>query len=304
MHAPLDSRLLKSFILLVETGSITETSRRIGRSQPAVSLQIQRLRDATGVNLFTTVGRKLVLTSDGELLLGYARTILNLQEEVQLRLSVPKLTGHVVLGIPDLYAACLLPSILSDFYNASPQVEIELKCMLSSQLMGMLERDEIDLALLTGMRAFKDGDLVAQEHLVWVTGESRSPHEENPVPLAVLPPGNVFRDFALAGLEKIGRKWRISCVSASIGGLHAAILGGTSVGVVVKGAVIPGMRQLSEAEGYPTLPRVDIVLHRSGKRVNPAADAMADIISQNLARSSIAPTTNLLTTQAGSGSHE
>lgn len=303
MQTPLDLRLLQSFVLLVETGSVSETSRRIGRTQPAVSLQMRRLQEATGTKLFTTVGRKLVLTSDGELLLGYARTILSLQDEVQVRLFAPKLTGHVILGIPDLYAAYLLPSILSEYCSAFPEVEIELRCMLSSALMTLLERDEIDLALVTGMRAFKDGALVAQEPLVWVAGESRSIHEENPIPLALLPPGNVFRDFALAGLEKTGRAWKIVCVSESIGGLQAAVLGGTAVSIVGRSSVLPGMRQLGQAESFPMLPKADLVLHRSGKRKNAAADAMADLITRNLARSGIAPTNRTVTTQAGSGSH-
>jgi DNA-binding transcriptional LysR family regulator len=287
----------------VETGSVSETSRRVGRTQPAVSLQMRRLEEATGVDLFTTVGRKLVLTADGELLLGYARTIMSLQEEVKVRLSAPKLSGKVIFGTPDLYAAYLLPAILSEFCSAFPNVEIEVRCSLSSRLMASLERDEIDLALVTGMRAFKEGELVAQEPLVWVTGEARSPHEENPVPLAVLPPGNVFRDLALAGLERIGRKWKIVCVSESIGGLQAAILGGIAVGVVGKSSVLPGMRQLGRSDSFPALPKVDLILYRAGGRNNPAADAMADLISHHFDRSSIAPTGRTVKTQAGSGSH-
>jgi DNA-binding transcriptional LysR family regulator len=303
MKSPLDLRLLQAFILLVETGSVSETSRRIGRTQPAVSLQMRRLEDATGAELFTTVGRRLVLTADGELLLGYARTIMSLQEEVKVRLSAPKLSGRVIFGTPDLYAAYLLPSILSEFCNAFPNVEIEVRCSLSSKLMALLERDEIDLALVTGMRAFRDGELVAQEPLVWVAGEMRSPHNENPVPLAVLPPGNVFRDLGLAGLDRTGRKWKLACVSESIGGLQAAVLGGIAVSVVGKSSVLPGMRQLGRAESFPVLPKVDLVLYRAGGRDNPAADAMADLIAHHFARSSIAPTGKTVKTQAGSGSH-
>jgi len=303
MKPPLDLRLLQAFILLVETGSVSETSRRVGRTQPAVSLQMRRLEEATGVDLFTTVGRKLVLTADGELLLGYARTIMSLQDEVKVRLSAPKLSGKVIFGTPDLYAAYLLPAILSEFCSAFPNVEIEVRCSLSSRLMASLERDEIDLALVTGMRAFKEGELVAQEPLVWVAGEARSPHEENPVPLAVLPPGNVFRDLALAGLERIGRKWKIVCVSESIGGLQAAILGGIAVGVVGKSSVLPGMRQLGRPDSFPALPKVDLILYRAGGRNNPAADAMADLITHHFDRSSIAPTGRTVKTQAGSGSH-
>jgi DNA-binding transcriptional LysR family regulator len=301
---PLDLRLLQAFIVLVQTGSFSETSRRLGRTQPAVSLQLRRLEEITGAVLFTRVGRKLVLTDDGEIILGYARTIMGLQDELRSRLAAPKLDGQVVLGTPDLYAAYLLPAILSDFRRAYPNVNVELRCALSSKLMGSLERAEIDLALVTGMPAFKDGELVAQETLVWVTGESSSIHRENPVPLAMLPPGNIFRDHGLAALESIGRTWRLACISESIGGLQAAVFAGIAVSVVGKSSVLPGMRELGRSESFPTLPKVDLVLYRSARRPNPAAEAMAEFIVRHFGNSALAPASRIVRTQAGSGSHD
>lgn len=304
MKHPLDLRLLQAFILFVETGSVSETARRIGRSQPAVSLQLRRLEEATQTKLFSPVGRKLVLTSNGELLLGYARTIMSLQNEVKVRLAAPKVSGRVVLGTPDLYASSLLPGVLSAFCSAYPEVQLEIRCLLSSQLMGLLERDQIDLALVTGMPAFRSGQLVAQETLVWVGDEAGSSHSKNPVPIAVLPPGNVFRDVMLAALEKMGRRWKIVCETESIGGLQAAVLGGIAVSAMGRSSLIPGMRQIGRDESFPRLPNVDLVLHRSGRRKNPAADEMGDVIANHLARSSVAPLTHHVTTQAGSGSHD
>jgi len=301
MKQPIDLRLLQAFIMLVETGSVSETARRIGRTQPAVSLQIQRLEQAVNVPLFNNIGRKLVLTNDGELLLGYARTIMSLQDEVIVRLAAPKLSGRVILGVPDLYAAYIMPEILSKFFSAFPDVEVEIRTVLSSPLIAALEKGNIDLALVTGMRAFRDGQVVGQESLVWVTGANRSMHDNNPVPLAMLPTGNVFRDIALTGLELMGRKWKVSLVSASISGLHAAILSGHAVSAIAKSSVIDGMRILGEAESFPALPSVDLVLYRAGKSKNAAIDAMGDMIADHLARSGLGPTRKIFKTQAGSG---
>jgi DNA-binding transcriptional LysR family regulator len=303
MLAPLDLRLLQAFIVLVQTGSFSETSRRLGRTQPAVSLQLQRLEEVTGAPLFTRVGRKLVLTDHGEVVLGYARTIMGLQDELRARLAAPKLDGQVILGTPDLYAAYLLPAILSDFRRAYPNVNVELRCALSSKLMSAVERDEIDLAMVTGMPAFKNGELVAQEELVWVTAETSTVHGENPVPLAMLPPGNIFRDFGLAALERIGRTWRLACVSESIGGLQAAVFAGIAVSVVGRSSILPGMRELGRSDSFPTLPKVDLVLFRAARRPNPAAEAMADFIVRHFANSPLAPMARVVPTQAGSGSH-
>ncbi|OQW59400.1 MAG: LysR family transcriptional regulator [Proteobacteria bacterium SG_bin9] len=303
MQTPLDLRLLQAFIVLVQTGSFSETSRRLGRTQPAVSLQLQRLEEVTGAPLFTKVGRKLVLTDHGELVLGYARTIMGLQDELQTRLAAPTLEGPVILGTPDLYAAYLLPAVLSGFRRAHPNVNVDLTCALSSKLMAAIGRAEIDLALVTGMPAFRDGEIVAQEPLVWVTAESSSIHLENPVPLAMLPPGNIFRDYGLAALESIGRTWRFACVSESLSGLQAAVFAGVAVSVVGKSSVLPGMRILGRSESFPPLPKVDLVLHRSVKRRNHAAEALGDFIVRHFASSALAPPRTVLT-QAGSGSHE
>ena len=307
MLQPLDLRLLQAFIVLVQTGSFSETSRRLGRTQPAVSLQLRRLEEITGTVLFTRVGRKLVLTDDGEIILGYARTIMGLQDELRARLTAPKLDGQVVLGTPDLYAAYLLPAVLSDFRRAYPNVNVELRCALSSKLMAAVERAEIDLALVTGMPAFRDGELVAQEALVWVTGEESAVHLENPVPLAMLPPGNIFRDYGLAALESIGRQWRLACISESIGGLQAAVTSGVTLAIECgpgKSSVLPGMRELGRSDSFPTLPKVDLVLYRSARPSNPAAEAMAEFVVRHFRNSALAPSSHIVRTQAGSGSHD
>jgi DNA-binding transcriptional LysR family regulator len=110
----LDIRMLRSLISVADTGSVTETARRLGRSQPAISLQIQRLEDITGKALFHHEGRRMQLTPDGDMVLAYAKSILRLHDELLSRLSSPEVQGHVVLGTPDLYAAYMLPSILAD----------------------------------------------------------------------------------------------------------------------------------------------------------------------------------------------
>lgn len=304
MLTPLDLRLLQTFIVLVQTGSFSETSRRLGRTQPAVSLQLNRLEESTGAPLFTKVGRKLVLTDHGELVLGYARTIMGLQDELRARLAAPKLDGTVVLGMPDLYAAYLLPGILADFRSACPNVDVELKCALSAKLMASVARAEIDLAIVTGMPAFKIGQLVAQEELVWVTSARGAAHLDNPVPLAMLPPGNIFRDYGLAALESVGRIWRMSCISESLSGIQAAVLAGIAVAVVGKSSVLPGMRILGRADTFPTLPKVDLVLYRSARSANPVAEALASVIVRHFAGSPLALAARIMPTQAGSGSHE
>src|ERR1700722_20842883 len=111
----LDIRMLRSLMSVVETGSIPETARRLGRTQPPVTLQLQRLEELTGKAIFIHQGRRLFLTSEGETVLNYAKSILGLHDELLSQLASPDIEGHVVLGTPDLYAAFMLPSLLRVF---------------------------------------------------------------------------------------------------------------------------------------------------------------------------------------------
>ena len=211
----LDIRMLRSFVSVVQTGSITVTARQLGRTQPAITLQLQRLEELINTTLLRHEGRRQLLTDDGDLVLSYAKSILRLHDEMLQRLASPDVEGTVVLGTPDLYAAFVLPAILSRFRKAFPKVQVELRCELSTPLVGLVRRGEIDLALVTKMEDFSGGKVVGQEQLIWMVGADSDAHWVDPVPLAVLPAGNIYREHAIDKLERIGRNWKITCVSAS-----------------------------------------------------------------------------------------
>lgn len=277
-----DMRVLRSFLCVVETGSITETARRLGRTQPAITLQMKRLEDLTGKILFKPDSRRPVLTEEGALVVSYAKSILRLHDELLDKLSSADIEGHVVLGIPDLYAAYLLPSILALFRKAFPRIQVELRCSLSTPLVQHVQKGDVDIALVTRMGGFTGGQVVRQEQLVWLMAEGHDVHLAEPVPLALLPPGNIYRDHAIEALERAGRKWRIACVSESVGGLQAAVFSGMAVTVLCKSAQVHGMRQLGVADYFPPLPKVDLLLYRSPGQASSAAVALYEYLEHYL----------------------
>jgi DNA-binding transcriptional LysR family regulator len=282
----LDIRMLRSLISVVDTGSITEAARRLGRTQPAITLQIQRLEDITGKVLFRYEGRRMGLTADGEMVLAYAKSILRLHDELLARLSSRAVHGHVVLGTPDLYAAYMLPSILSLFKEAFPRIQVELRCALSTPTVARVQRGEVDVALVTRMNNFTGGLVVRQEQLVWIVGEHSRAHFEDPIRLALLPPGNLYREHAISFLERAGRKWEIACVSESVGGLQAAVFAGMAVTVLGRCALVPGMRELAPSEGFLPLPKVDLLLYKAPGTASPAVDALHDYLAHYVGLSS------------------
>ena len=221
----------------------------------------------------------MALTPDGDMVLEYAKSILRLHDELLSRLSSPEVHGHVVLGTPDLYAAYMLPSILSVFKEAFPRIQVELRCALSTPTVDRVQRGEVDIALVTRMNNFTGGLVVHQEQLVWIVGERSRAQFEDPVRLALLPPGNIYREHAIHQLERAGRKWQIACVSESVSGLQAAVFAGMAITVLGRCALVNGMRELTPSEGFLPLPEVDLLLYRAPGATSPAVDALHDYLA-------------------------
>ncbi|HAJ18619.1 MAG TPA: LysR family transcriptional regulator [Rhodospirillaceae bacterium] len=279
----LDLSLLRTFSTVVESGSVTASARRLNVSQPAVSQQLRRLEELVQKPLFKAIRRPSDLTSEGEILLGYCRAILRLNDEALSRFARPEVTGRIVLGSPDLYASFFLPDILADFGRAYPTVQIDLRCALTVPLLKDYAAGRMDLVLATQMPDNIPGRFLRAEPLHFVTGESSTAHSRSPLPLAMLPPGNLYRDHAIAALEAHGRPWRIACESESIAGLLASVQAGLAITVLTRPAVGAGLRICSGFDGVPALPSVDLVLYHEFSETNEPAGHLADYLITRLA---------------------
>lgn len=288
MSQDLDISLLRTFVAIIDTGGLTSAGKRVGRTQPAVTHQIKRLEEGLGCTLFDSNRRQLSLTRDGEVLLEFARNMLRLNDEAVERFAIADISGCIVLGTPDLYASYLLPEVLDNFSRSHPQVEIQLRCTRSVHLHAALERDEIDIALMTNQPDFRSGELVRREPLVWVAGGSSEPELRKPLPLAVLPQGSVYRHHALEALGAAGLQWSVRSVCDSIAGLQAAVFAGLAVSVFPRCAIVPGIRCLNEQHGLPKLPQIELVLFRK-QGVSEAAEQLAQYIAGELGEPSLVP---------------
>ena len=105
MAATLEPELLRSFIAIAETGSFTAAAHWVHRTQSAVSMQIKRLEEQLGAELFFRQGRTVGLTHGGDRLLPHARRILQAHREALAAFDREQLAGAVTLGAPDDYAS-------------------------------------------------------------------------------------------------------------------------------------------------------------------------------------------------------
>ncbi len=286
MSADLEIGLLRTFLAIVDTGGLTAAGKKVGRTQPAITHQIGRLENRLGRALFASDRRHIALAADGEILLEYARAIIRLNNETYDLLSSRHVTGEVTLGTPDLYAAYILPEVLGSFARAHPNIEIQLRCTRSIHLHEALARGELDIALMTNQPDFKRGELIREEPIAWVSGLTSSIERQDPLPLALLPKGSVYRHRALQALRVQGRSWSIRSVCDSIAGLQATVLAGLAVSVFPSCALTGNVRRLDGTDGLPSLSPVELVLHPRPGGVSQAADYLAQYIGRELATGS------------------
>lgn len=285
MRDSLDPELLRSFVAIVESGSVTAAAERVKRTQSAVSMQMKRLEETLGRALFERSGRALVLTADGERLLGHARRILSAHRAAMEAFDESSLQGSVTLGTPDEFASTILPNILARFAQSHPRVHVEVVCDNASRsLRRCLATGDVDIALVT--RDSEPGEnavLLQRAPVVWVTAANDCVHEQRPLPLALFPRGCWFRRWAVSLLSEQGRPFRIAYTSVSGAGLVAAIRAGLAVGVLSSHSVGAGLRVLSQSDGFPPLPNYEIFLQRPPGRDSPLLDSLQNHIQQSFA---------------------
>src|SRR5215207_4854795 len=123
--AGLDLDLLRTLVAIADTGSFHRAARAVLRTPSAVSMQMKKLEEQVGRPLFAKDGRSVVLTPDGEALVGYGRRIMKLTQEALQRFRAPEIEGTIRLGTPDDYAGSFLPDILARFAAGHPNVEVD-----------------------------------------------------------------------------------------------------------------------------------------------------------------------------------
>jgi DNA-binding transcriptional LysR family regulator len=280
-----DMDLLRSFVAVAESGGFTNAAKLLNSTQSTVSAQIHRLENEAGRSLFLRSTRSVQLTSAGEILLGYARTILRLNEDARLRLSGARHTGRVRVGANEDLTDSWLPKILRRFGRQYPELEVELEIGIGPKLFEMVESQELDLAvggLCNGQGA---GRRLWSEPLVWAF--SASAEVPGVLPLAFFPEPCPYREAALRALAGSRRQWRIASTSSSLAGVRAAAMAGLALTPLPLQTVRPGLRVLGKNDKMPKLPEVEYVLHLRESDTRPAVSALGKLVEEMAAKAGV-----------------
>lgn len=272
MAADLDIDLLRSFSLVVETGAVSRAAERIGRSQAAVSMQMRRLEDIVGQPLLNRTGRGVFMTVHGERLLSHARRILRVHDDAMAELSGRSLSGSLRFGCPDDYADAFLPALLRSFAQRHPRVAIEVVCASTPRLVGQLDRNILDLALIS-VPLDAGRQVLRREDLVWVGPKNGGADWPAPLRLALGDPDTLDHRAAIAALDHAGWACEIAYSSGSLSGLLAVVRSGQAIAVLTRAAVPADLGVLSNTTGLPDLPTIGLTLQMDEKRASPITRA-------------------------------
>lgn len=283
MGEPLDLSLLRSFVAVIECGSVLHAAVRVGRSQSAVSMQMQRLEEVVGRPLFRREGRVLKPNPAGEELLLHARRLLRLSDEALASLSRPEAAGLVRLGVPEDYAAYLVLPAFARFAQEHPLVDIELTCEPSMTLLERLGSGLLDLALVTRypQQSFA---VLRRERFVWAARPEAQVWLRDPLPVAVFEAGDIARRYALEALQGAERSYRVVCSSRSLHGLIAVAQAGLAVVGLVESSVPPDLVRLGPAEGMPPLPMFDLSLVSAPGEPSSITSQLREALDRDLCR--------------------
>lgn len=277
----LPTDLLRTFIAVVELGGHSKAGASLGRSQPAISLQIRRLEELVRAPLLAQEGRAIHPTPAGEALLSYAREMVRINDEAVGYFHRADMAGVLRIGLPTDYAVAFLQDTLTAFIRSHPEVDPEIHCDLSRELHRKLRAEDLDIIVAT-MPAARMPYLSRAwlEQPIWAAAEGYRPVPDRPVPLGAHLEGCDYRSRMIAALDSVERRWRIVYTGPGISGLQSAVLDGLCVTALTQATMLPGMRNLTEDEGFARLEPLRVGLFYKHPRLSAAGlQLVSDLVA-------------------------
>jgi DNA-binding transcriptional LysR family regulator len=279
----LPTDVLRTFLAVIDLGSFTKAGQLLGRTQPAISLQIRKLEELVGKTLMDTSGRNIALTREGESLARYARQLLAMNDEIVARLQRKESTGSLRVGLPNDYAVAFFQKALAHFSKQNQDVAISIHCDTSELLLPMFEKDELDIVVAMFDGTPPPGLIYTwAERPIWAAGGDSDADKKSPVPIAAHPVGCHYRDRMIRSLDQLGKPWRITFCSPGINGLQLAVQSGFGVTALTRRTLLRGMRILTESDGFPPLPDIHVGMFFKNTGASTAALLLVNHIMQSL----------------------
>jgi DNA-binding transcriptional LysR family regulator len=283
MASLIDLALLQTLVAINRDGSLVKAAQRVGRTQSAVSLQMQRLEETLNVALFDRSGRSLALTDAGATMLSFAERMLDLNSDAVAAVRGHQVGGQIRLGISVDFEHTWLPKAMARFAKTHPKIQVDILVARNTALENAVANREIDIALIfanqTSAKSAKS-TIIGSVPMAWIGTADFVRQPEVNLPLLLLDGVCVFRTAALEALEKFNIPWRSAVTSPSLGGLWATALAG--MGVIVRSSILipPGLTDVGPRLGLPTLPKISLRILESEAKATPSRITLRALLTE------------------------
>ena len=287
----LDLDLLRTLVCIAEESSFTRAAERVGRTQSAVTLQIQKLEALVRQPLVVrSKGGPIELTPQGRALVEKARAMLRLNDEAFRSLGPDQAAAKLRLASAAEYSVFFLAGSIEALHARYPSAVVEVVEGFSCQIAPQIRNGLFDIVVCEGTHIPKGWEAteIWRGPLRWVTSKANPAHGRTPLPLSLSPADCpwrppwmddcFWRSAPLQALERSGREHRVVWAASSMEGLYVPVLKGAAVTVSMGFRLPDELRCVEADEGLPDLPDLRIVLLKSRMAHQPHADALAEAI--------------------------
>ena len=267
--------LLRTFLAVVEHGSIGKTAVAVDKTQPAISQQMLRLEKIVGQKLFTRGRDGITLSRHGQLLATYAHRAVELNEEILLRLRGETAGRQVAVGMSADVALVGLAAAMKRFQSPHSDFELRVLVTAPNRLDALLRAGKLDWAigdpsLMTGTPTEK-----WSVRLEWAAGKSLDFDQSRPIPLILFEGPCSWQDEMLDSLHRAGRDWRITFENASLDAILAAVQSGLGISALPAMAIQNFELTRFHAIRLPSPPVVEFGMFRAATGMPSSAPTTA-----------------------------
>lgn len=163
----MEMRHLRYFLTVAQTLNFTKAAELLHMAQPPLGRQIRELEKELGTELFNRIGKRISLTSAGQVFAERAQNILAAADAavVDSQRAARGEIGHIAVGFFEHIAYTLLPTLLRECQQQFPDLTVELRWYTSSEQVNALTRGDVDLAFVRSIppEADLNATLILQE---------------------------------------------------------------------------------------------------------------------------------------------
>ena len=279
MARNLDLTALRSFMTVADEGKVTAAAARLNLTQSAVSMQLKRLEESLNQALFDRTGRGIALTADGQLLLGYARRMIALNDEIWSRMTHEDFEGELIFGVPHDIVYPHAPTVLRRFAREFPRVRVSLNSTFTTALKDDLARGQADLILTTEKDTPPEAEVLEQSELVWIGAVGGEAWKSRPLRLAY-ERACIFRPIVQASLDEAGIPWEMAVDSEMTRSVEASVSADLAIHSQISSAVPPQFEIIEHGGALPALTPIRINMYLADGPKRPMIERLAALVRE------------------------